>query len=823
MRAIWSKDYTPDCAAAPPQSDLSWQQADGTPILSSLLRNDRHQIVILTSAFSDWHVGSPNGPPYLPQPILASQLMLSSLGGWLSSVGTWKDSPIYHNGCGVDISQWVHIASQGRDQYVRIVYEGRMKWTGHKASMVKVTERRFEPDPNSSGPVAYLRQYCYIIIREPEIDYTNLPPEEGPLPNEGRAMPLKKIRLTTLVTPKIVNPLDATKPSHINDSSFWVMTQNEPNVPPVDFPFHAIAEDSAGNKIDFVTSLIFVPDSDAEKNARLQVVENNFASAGSRRDVQVPGQKVCLVPPSSISHQEAGNDDNSSPITNTLNFVNESTSIHPTDINKSNFFTPRLLRADVRIPQIQEITGIDKPTSISFHPDYVNTGFDSINTTKVFSQIVDPTQLDYDQTQGLPPLKNAPLGLGFTAQQVGGLTTPNLSITSISASMGPLGGHAPSVNGLPDPQAIADNIKDIMKNKFDPTKIFNDEAKLFGSFKLSDLLPPPDDGAVDKDSPKMTVTRNGTTITIHLDWQPRIRGIPPPPARDVINLTLLSSSSKLVIQGELKKDLTTLQQQAEFSISCKLNDFSIELLKVITINFVLFSFIAQSGKKVNVSVKLNDTTPVEFDGDLNFVNSLRNLIPSGAFGSGDGDGNGDGDGGSGVSIDLIKNPLGIKACYAVTIPPASVGIFSLRNIALSACLTLPFEDGKPVFDFSFARRDNHFLLAISFLGGGGFFHIGLDTSKIQILEAALEFGAAGAIDLGVASGEVHIMAGIYFSMSGTESQLTGYVRCGGSLCVLGLISVSVEFNLRLEIFRREGIRSCNSHDNDSCCLFSKIS
>jgi hypothetical protein len=50
----------------------------------------------------------------------------------------------------------------------------------------------------------------------------------------------------------------------------------------------------------------------------------------------------------------------------------------------------------------------------------------------------------------------------------------------------------------------------------------------------------------------------------------------------------------------------------------------------------------------------------------------------------------------------------------------------------------------------------------------------------------------------VASGNVHVMAGVYLKIDETNnnaSQLTGYLRAGGSLDVLGLISASVEFYL----------------------------
>jgi hypothetical protein len=81
------------------------------------------------------------------------------------------------------------------------------------------------------------------------------------------------------------------------------------------------------------------------------------------------------------------------------------------------------------------------------------------------------------------------------------------------------------------------------------------------------------------------------------------------------------------------------------------------------------------------------------------------------------------------------------------------------------------------------------------------------------MEASIEFGGAVAFNLGVASGSVSVMAGIYFKLehkpeippSGSTSAvpahdaitLTGYVRANGSLNVLGLITISAEFYLAL--------------------------
>jgi hypothetical protein len=47
------------------------------------------------------------------------------------------------------------------------------------------------------------------------------------------------------------------------------------------------------------------------------------------------------------------------------------------------------------------------------------------------------------------------------------------------------------------------------------------------------------------------------------------------------------------------------------------------------------------------------------------------------------------------------------------------------------------------------------------------------------------------------------MAGIYFGMKGDIVELTGYLRCGGYLDVLGLISISLEFYLAFT-YRNKG-------------------
>jgi hypothetical protein len=217
-----------------------------------------------------------------------------------------------------------------------------------------------------------------------------------------------------------------------------------------------------------------------------------------------------------------------------------------------------------------------------------------------------------------------------------------------------------------------------------------------------------------------------------------------------------------------------------------LNDFKVTLLQVVEVNVTEFGFLARSGAKPDVKVRLDPAAPLKFTGDLKFVEELRNAIPPDLFGKG-------------PSLDI--SPTGIRAGFSFALPPVAVGVFALKDVSLGAAVTLPFLDGRPSLDFNVSERPRPFLLSVAIFGGGGFFHLQLDTAGLKIVEAAFEFGVTASVDLGVASGGVHIMAGIYFKLERKEPgtdlapTLTGYLRMGGQLSVLGLIKLSLEFVL----------------------------
>jgi hypothetical protein len=813
LRAIWSPDFNPARTLDPTQQPVK-TTLDPDLGVTDISPNDRHQLVVLTSAFHGY--ADANDAPFVPSPVAAQMLMLSPLGGWLRSRGHW-DPPhgrlfipwpprlfgemqaavgaiqavaappqpakaeiigraavagaislkippgarpsipplrVEIVGEQLDLSEWVHVAAQGRDHYVKIVYEGHLYPFGHRAALIKITERKFTDTPLPGGgstPVAPLIQREYIVVREPEKQYRgNL---SGPVELvAGRKMPLTSVRLTTLVTPDLTQPL---VPLPGTQFSLWVQV----GTPAEDFRFHAVGTDVGGNQVDFTCALIFASLVDTPDN--LASIQSAYRTSGERRAAALAQQKLTYAP-----RDTGATTDNTTLVTSALYF---DTDAYPQLLTTFGGYLPTLYKSSVHIPAIEQLLGAPAATTIRLYKPYTDGDFDA--HAGVFAEIVKDTGTNLVADQ---------LPVTFSADKAGGVATPNLSLSNLTRAHGPLAG---------DPAKAA-------LDQFDANDFFGGFSgdlvpKLFGAIKLTDLLPAlADNASAAKNAPKTqfsTVNNpdGSKTLVVTFDWAPDVKQVDVGLASFTPND---NGTTALTIHGEVRKPIALPPNPAgpgSFAFDGKLTNFRLDILHAIALHFATFAFSAGSNKKLDVSVTLDPTTPFEFEGDLAFVQDLSNIIPPGAFGDG-------------PSIDLTPAP-GVHVGYGITLPPAGVGVFSLENIALSAGLDLPLLSGKPVIDIAFAARHNPFLLTVSLLGGGGFVHVQLDTEGMKLLEAAFEFGANASINLGVASGGVHIMAGIYFAMQTdagtTKATLSGYLRMGGELSVLGLISVSLEFNL----------------------------
>lgn len=239
---------------------------------------------------------------------------------------------------------------------------------------------------------------------------------------------------------------------------------------------------------------------------------------------------------------------------------------------------------------------------------------------------------------------------------------------------------------------------------------------------------------------------------------------------------------RLLLEGELRGKAAH-GKPAGVDLVAQIDAFDLNLVgkaRLLILHFDKIAFRLLAGKKPDLDVVFGD---VEFTGPLTFVQTLRKVIPLDGFSD---------------PPALDVSPKGITGSFSIALPNLAVGVFSLQNLSLSAGFTIPFIGDTPLtVRFGFCSREQPFVLTVSMLGGGGFFAIAISPNGIETMEAALEFGACLAVDLGVASGSVSIMAGVYFKKEKGDVTLTGYLRVRGEVQVLGMISASLELYMSL--------------------------
>ncbi|MFD0360106.1 WD40 repeat domain-containing protein [Nocardia sp. GCM10030253] len=332
------------------------------------------------------------------------------------------------------------------------------------------------------------------------------------------------------------------------------------------------------------------------------------------------------------------------------------------------------------------------------------------------------------------------------ADKSGGLVAPKFVANAISRSLGPV-----NLQAMPQPGT----------GTIDPAALFpSDRASLLG-FPLKTLLTqlrlPPEITAIPS---------TGSAPEVRMQW------------RDVA----LRSTGPFVAQPSTRLDLTVSAGPNRNETVCSVKDFTLELppgpKRVLRLTFANLKFAQVDGGAPDVDV---DGVEAEFLGELKLLDKLQEAVDLGA---------------AGKLLDV--SPRGVAVRYSLPLPPVAAGAFVMRNIALTAGIDIPFNGDPVSVALGFASRVNPFQLSVMMFGGGGYVEIQLDRDGLRRLEAALEFGAFVAVDFVVASGEVHALGGVRFVLERDGAvTLTGYLRIGGCVEVLGLISVSIELCLSL--------------------------
>ncbi|MFJ3811741.1 hypothetical protein ACIPWE_35950 [Streptomyces sp. NPDC090073] len=354
---------------------------------------------------------------------------------------------------------------------------------------------------------------------------------------------------------------------------------------------------------------------------------------------------------------------------------------------------------------------------------------------------------------GTPPdamldlLEAKRLDFGSAGERAGLLAAPKMTVDQISRELGPVVGGP--IN--------------------DPRDLFDQDATLFGIVPLCEVI-----GQV-RGKPKIVWSRSGGTASATLTWSEHLE-------HDVTPFYHHGGSSSILLTVESQ----LVSGRPVSHTTGQISDFSLEIptreSALVKLNFRKVQFQADSGERPRLTC---DLAAAELGGDLKFLRTIAQDILKSL--------------GGGPRIEASSTQ--IKSTYSVCIPKVPLLVFTAQNLLLQSGVTLPLTDQPITIDFAFGTRERPFLVTVAGFGGGGYLELGVSAggsgAGLRRFVGGIEFGAALAMDFGVASGEVHAFGGVVCTMRGGATEITGYLRVGGSIRVLGLIGVSIELTMSL--------------------------
>lgn len=837
IRAVWARDR---------ERFDDWATTefghDNDPMRMSLDSKDRHMLVRQTSeTWARRRIKITD-----PTPVQADRLYLSSLGAWLDLHGFWQTLPWSNVGL-ASILSWDHEAPMGRDQYVRVAYPGYLFPFGHKATLVKVTERKIKA---KSDPKAALYQRKFIVVGEPVKTYSALD------------NPFKRVEIAPTITPTL-----SPDPGAAQDTFFVPFVGGAPFV----FVLHCI--DADDREVKLPTPLVWVAEHFKPPFPAGSDPVQAFADLGAINGL---GQNISFAP------SEPGGVDSAVP-TVALTF---------TGTPQLGTSVPRLVTARSTIPAVERMkpTG---PQEFRYAKAWLDHGFGAGNEGQVWAELTAPTKLGFGAG-------------GASSGGSGGFIAPSLPVAALSRKQGPVGDPTSVAAGDFDPvaflgaalpklfgfvslldildavgidlhdapalvteslakvealmsdlnklkQAVTDAADQAQAGLTQAQQTANDLIAQGRAALANELLAKANDAATTAtnlvggvvsaadgvlqaiiDAPGDLAGAPGklaaalTTLANALnDVEAATSKLTPLAKNQLLALVKLlreAATDAQMVQSviDFVQGLATAVAEARFSFRWqpKLKSLIVagEPLLELPERGLTLAVEGQAGAnpKVDILAELRGFALILPPGEPMMKLPFDHLMfKAGSAGKAEVDASVGNIEFVGILsfVERIKQlipldgfsdppyvdvkPDGVTAGFSLELPNLAIGVFSLSNMALSADVRVPFLGDVVSVGFGFCTRERPFNLAVLCLGGGGWFAIRLSPRGLEVLELGLEAGAYLSINLGVASGSVSMAIGIYLRMEADKGSLTAYFRLRGEVSVLGLITASIELYLSL--------------------------
>jgi hypothetical protein len=341
------------------------------------------------------------------------------------------------------------------------------------------------------------------------------------------------------------------------------------------------------------------------------------------------------------------------------------------------------------------------------------------------------------------------------ADRSGGLTALQLAADGISRERGPV-------------QAAA-------LTSDDPAQAVGAAATLLG-FKLQDLLhfKPQKPGQLPDPPAIVSELADGAQPVVRMAWIDR-------PLKDCLALKAFPTDTEPGRHSLLSLEVTSAPDSVKTTGDVR--DFMLVFpptsKPLLQLSFAKLAYAQETSGGVASPPRVTvEGFDVKFLGPLELLEDLQDAVDLG------------------VGPKVQPTPSGVTATFSVPVPSVQCAAFSLSNLVFRSAVEVPFNGDPVAISIGFASRAAPFAVSVLAFSGGGYIDIRIDAKGPRI-EASLEFGAAMSVNFLVAKGEIHALGGVRYLQQGDSVELTGYVRIGGSVEVLGLVSASIELVVQL--------------------------
>lgn len=345
-----------------------------------------------------------------------------------------------------------------------------------------------------------------------------------------------------------------------------------------------------------------------------------------------------------------------------------------------------------------------------------------------------------------------PIGVDFTANtdRSGGLVAPKFNADGIARELGPVS------TALVNPPNIETAIRSALG-----------DARLFG-FSLPDLIESA--AANPKPGPPRIIHHPGSGIEFL--WE---------------NIQLKSHGPFQAVSNAARLDLRIDTREAGAQPprpTCSISNFQIAVPPtepVLKLAFEQVAIYQQPGRPM----RMESTMPkVTFEKPLTLLQELQVQISALL--------------GAALLPKVTMSSTEIVMQYLLPLPKVPAGMFVLRDVSAMTRVTVPFGGDPVSVAVGFSSRETPFGLSVYGIGGGGYAAVDVAGDRPAKVELSMEFGGMLDFDFVIVKAEIHALGGVRLIIDPAGGHaLEAYIRVGGSVDLLGLITVSIELRVEL--------------------------